>query len=96
MLENRGSRPTSRRMKVSELLAHVTHARLTDGSKAGGWFAIRRTSAEWQRRLPAAQLDSEVIVVRDAYHGITLLKTVDGYDDVGRVELEDEGTLHAG
>jgi hypothetical protein len=81
-------------MTIGELLGHVTHARLTDISKPGTSFATRRASADWKRRLSQEQLDSEVVVIRDEYHGITLLKSVADNDDIGRVERDDEGTLY--
>jgi hypothetical protein len=94
MIEHQLTRSGTNRMTVAELLGHVTHARLTDTSKPGTSFSTRRPSAEWKRRLPEAQLASEVVVIRDEYHGVTLLKSVVDNDDIGRVERDDEGTLY--
>jgi hypothetical protein len=81
-------------MTVAELLDRVTHARLSNVTSMGRAFATRRSSAEWRRVLAPSQLDLEVVVERDEYHGVSLLKSADGNDDVGRVERADEGTLY--
>jgi hypothetical protein len=94
MNEQRNSAHRWNRMTVAELLGHVTRARLILPTSMGTRVSARRTSADWRRVLAPSTLDSQLVVECDEYHGITLLKSADGDDDIGRIERADEGTLY--